>query len=126
MPFRLTSLGSFSKTTAWLDRMMHGDIYSDLDQYGRMGVNALAANTPKDSGLTASSWAYRISRSGAGVTIQWYNTNVNGNVVIALILQYGHGTGTGGYVQGRDYINPATRPVFDLIAEAVWRQVTRG
>jgi hypothetical protein len=106
--------------------MMHGDLYGDLGQYGQMGVNALAAATPKDTGETASSWTYRITKSGSGVTIAWYNTNVNGNAVIALLLQYGHGTGTGGYVVGRDYINPATRPVFDQIAEAVWKKVTSG
>ena len=95
-----------------------------LERYGQMGVDALSSATPVDSGVTASSWTFEIEQTSKGATISWLNSNVNQNVVIALILQYGHGTGTGGYVEGRDYINPAMRPVFDKIAEQAWKEVT--
>ena len=95
-----------------------------LERYAQMGVSALASATPVDSGKTASCWGYEIEASGEDATIYWTNTNQNKGVYIAVILQYGHGTGTGGYVQGRDYINPAIRPVFDKIAEEAWREVT--
>ena len=94
-----------------------------LEKYAKEGVSALAAATPIDSGKTASSWGYEIEVSGDSATIHWTNSNENKGVNIAVILQFGHGTGTGGYVQGRDYINPAMRPVFDRIAEEVWREV---
>lgn len=95
-----------------------------LERYAQMGVSALASATPVDSGQTASCWGYEIEVSGEDATIYWTNTNQNKGVYIAVILQYGHGTGTGGYVQGRDYINPAIRPVFEKIAEEAWREVT--
>lgn len=123
---RLLSHGSFEKTSRWLDRLMNGDIYAGLDRYGQMGVNALTAATPVDTGRTANAWYYEIERSKNGFTISWHNNNVNKGAVIAILLQYGHGTGTGGYVVGRDYINPAAQPVFDQIAEEVWKQVTSG
>lgn len=97
--------------------------FNNLDRLARKGVDALSSATPYDSGLTASCWTYEISREGRGATISWLNTNVNDGVNIAVILQYGHGTGTGGYVQGRDYINPAIQPIMDEIAEDVWREV---
>ncbi len=123
---RISSIGSFRKTISWLDRLSNGDIYKDLDRYGQMGVRALAGATPQDTGRTANSWYYQISRTRSGVTISWHNNNVNQGAVIAILLQYGHGTGTGGYVSGRDYINPATRPIFDQIAADAWRKVTSG
>lgn len=123
---RLTTSGSFDKTKAFLDRMINGDVYKDLDRYGRLGVDALSRATPVASGKTASSWSYKIERSRTGVTISWHNDNINQGSVIAILIQYGHGTGTGGYVEGRDYINPATRPIFDQIANEVWRKVTNG
>jgi hypothetical protein len=98
---------------------------SDLDKYGREGVAALASATPVDSGLTASSWYYEIVRTNGSVTINFNNSNIQNGVPIAVILQYGHATGTGGYVQGRDYINPAIRPIFDRIANDAWREVTK-
>ena len=104
--------------------MKRGEILRELDRYGQMGVDALASATPLDSGETASSWGYEIQRSGKSFSISWTNTNTNGSVNVAIILQYGHGTGTGGYVPGRDYINPAIRPVFDKIADGVWKVVT--
>ena len=98
----------------------------NLDKYGREGVAALASATPIESGKTASSWYYEIKNSNGSATISFYNSNVNKGVPIAIILQYGHGTGTGGWVQGRDYINPAIQPVFDRIAEEAWREVTKS
>ena len=97
-----------------------------LERYGDMGVSALAAATPVDSGTTASSWSYEIVTSGEDATIYWTNDNQNKGVYIAVILQFGHGTGTGGYVQGVDYINPAIRPVFDKIAEEAWMEVVNS
>ena len=89
-------------------------------------MSALAAATPLESGKTASSWTYEIQNGASGSRITFSNTHINNGVNIAIILQYGHGTGTGGWVEGRDYINPAIRPVFDNIADAVWKEVTRA
>lgn len=116
--------GNFNKMEKFLNKMARRDYLNILDKYGQMGVEALAAGTPVDTGKTAQSWTYEIERTADRTTIAWLNTNVNNGVNIAVILQYGHGTGTGGYVQGRDYINPAMRPVFDQIAEQAWREVT--
>lgn len=118
--------GDFKKTQSFLEKIKDGDIFNKLDHYGQMGVEALAAATPIDSGKTASSWTYKIVKSKQTVSIQWSNTNVNKGVPIAIILQYGHATGTGGYVQGRDYINPALKPIFDEIEENVWKEMTRN
>ena len=117
--------GDFSKLNRYLERVKEAVKVGILDKYGQMGVNALSAATPVDSGLTASSWYYEIQRKGGNVSIEFYNSNVNKGVPIAIILQYGHGTRTGGWVQGRDYINPAIQPIFDKIAEEVWKEVTR-
>lgn len=115
--------GSFTKTERFLNHLKGRRYLNVLERYGQMGVDALSSATPVDSGVTASSWTFEIEQTGKGATISWLNSNVNQNVVIALILQYGHGTGTGGYVEGRDYINPAMRPVFDKIAEQAWKEV---
>lgn len=96
-----------------------------FDKYGKIGVEALRKETPKDSGLTADSWYYEIKENKGSTTIEWNNSHVNKNVNIAVIIQTGHGTGTGGYVKGIDYINPAMRPVFQEIADNLWREVTR-
>lgn len=117
--------GNFSKTSKFLNNAKKGDYLRILDKYGRAGVAALASATPMDSGLTAASWYYTIERGGGTTTISFGNTNENQGVQIAIILQYGHGTGTGGWVQGRDYINPAIQPIFDQLADAAWREVTR-
>src|SRR5918993_2544230 len=95
---RLTSQGSFDLTRKWLQRLLSGDMYRDLQRHGQRGVDALSSVTPRDTGLTAASWNYGIERSRGGATIYWTNSNVNGGARIALLLQYGHGTGTGGYV----------------------------
>ena len=117
--------GNFSKTTKFLERVKEVVKLSDLDKYGREGVAALASATPVDSGLTASSWGYEIVRSNGRVEIIIKNSNIQNGVLIAVILQYGHGTGTGGWVEGRDYINPAVQPIFDNIANNAWREVTK-
>jgi hypothetical protein len=117
--------GNFRKTERFFNRVKGDRYLNDLDDYGRLGVDALAAATPMDSGKTASSWTYVIERDEEHTRISWLNTNVNKGVNIAIILQYGHGTGTGGYVEGKDYINPAMQPIFDSIAEGVWKEVTR-
>lgn len=119
----ITNRGSFSNTEAFIKRMLHGDIFAGLDRYGQMGVDALRAATPVDTGLTADSWRYRIVKTKSRYTIEWYNTNVHNGSNVAILIQYGHGTGTGGFVQGRDYINPTTRPIFEQIAEEVWKKV---
>lgn len=123
---RFTHRGNFNKVEKFLNRVQGAKYLNTLSAYGQEGVNALAAATPVDSGATANSWTYEIERNAAMTKLSWLNTNVSGNVNIAIILQYGHGTGTGGYVQGKDYINPAIKPVFDKIAEEVWREVTRS
>ena len=117
--------GDYSKLQKYLKGLSEIDQRGDLDQYGREGVNALASATPQDTGLTSQSWEYKIERKRGSVTISFSNTNVQDGVPIAIILQYGHATGTGGWVQGRDYINPAIRPIFDKLAEDAWKEVTR-
>lgn len=116
--------GGFENTINYLTKLSSGEIFKSLSKYGREGVDALSTATPRDSGLTASSWDFTVDGSGGKWTITWTNSNVNDGVPIAIILQYGHGTGTGGYVQGRDYINPAIKPVFDRISREVWKEVT--
>lgn len=117
--------GDFSKFNRFIERAREAIKVGDLDKYGREGVAALASATPVDSGLTSSSWTYKIVRGSGRVSIQFYNSNIQNGVPIAIILQYGHGTGTGGWVEGRDYINPAMRPVFDKIANNAWKEVTK-
>lgn len=116
--------GDFSKVNNWLEKLLNASHRGVLDKYGRMGVEALSKATPVDTGLTASSWYYEISRTSTSVSINFMNSNRNKGVPIALILQYGHGTGTGGYVQGRDYINPALQPVFEQMCDELWKEVT--
>ena len=117
--------GDFSKLTRYLERAKEVVKLGDLDKYGREGVAALASATPVDSGKTASSWSYEIKHKNGSVSISFYNSNIQNGVPIAIILQYGHGTRNGGWVQGRDYINPAIQPIFDKIANEAWREVTK-
>lgn len=119
------SNGIFSKTTRFLERAKKAIKISDLDKYGVRGVAALSKMTPIESGKTASSWYYKIENTNGKISISFYNSNIQNGVPIAIIIQYGHGTGTGGYVQGRDYINPAIRPIFDQITQDVWNEVIR-
>ena len=122
----LEASGSYSSTTTWLQRIGRMSIESQLARYGAKGVKALASSTPVETGKTASSWSYSVTRKGDTWILSWENTNVVRGVPIAIILQYGHVTGTGGWVQGRDYINPAVKPLMDEIAEGVWRTVKNG
>jgi hypothetical protein len=116
--------GSTEKTQRFLQKMGSGEMYRGLESLAQQGVSALQANTPTDSGLTAASWSYLIEIKGSATVITWVNTHVESGVNIAIILQYGHATGTGGFVAGRDYINPSIKPIFDEIANEVWRKVT--
>ena len=117
--------GDFSKFTNFLEKAKQTVRIGDLDRYGREGVAALASATPVDSGKTASSWYYKIENQNGRISINFYNSNVVQDVPIAIILQLGHGTGTGGWVEGRDYINPAIQPIFDKIVDNAWKGVTR-
>lgn len=117
--------GDFSKLTRFLERIKEVVKLGDLDRYGQEGVAALSSATPKDSGETANSWYYTIEHSSESASISFHNSHINDGVPIAIILQYGHGTRNGGWVEGRDYINPAIQPVFDKIAEDAWREVTK-
>lgn len=116
--------GSFDNTERFLNKILHGDIFATLERFGQEGVEALSSSTPKDSGLTASSWTYEVLREKGSWSIIWGNTHIEDGRPIAILLQYGHGTGTGGFVQGRDYINPAMRPIFDRMADEAWKAVT--
>ena len=116
--------GNFNKTEKFLRRMSKTDFLRKLEKYGREGVAALASATPVESGLTASSWDYEIHSSRGSFSISWTNSNVNNGVPIAILIQYGHGTRNGGYVQGRDYINPAIQPIFDKMSNDIWKEVT--
>ena len=117
--------GDFSKLTSFLEKAKESVKIGDLDKYGREGVAALSSATPIDSGKTANSWNYEITNKNGSVTISFNNSNIQNGVPIAIILQYGHGTKNGGWVQGRDYINPAIQPVFDEIVDKAWREVTK-
>lgn len=118
--------GDFSKLSRFLERAKEAVKLGKLDKYGQAGVAVLSSATPVDSGLTASSWYYTIERQNGKVTINFNNSNINKGVPIAIILQYGHGTGTGGWVEGIDYINPAMRPIFKQIADEAWKEVTKA
>ena len=117
--------GDFSKLTRFLEKIKEVVKLGDLDRYGQEGVAALSSATPKDSGETASSWYYTIEHNGESASISFHNSHVNDGVPIAIILQYGHGTRNGGWVEGRDYINPAIQPIFDKIADDAWKEVTK-
>ena len=117
--------GDFSKLTRFLERAKEVVHLGCLDKYGREGVAALASATPVDTGLTAHSWYYKITNDGQSAKVTFYNSNIQNGVPIAIILQYGHGTRNGGWVQGRDYVNPAVQPIFDKLANEAWREVTK-
>lgn len=119
-----TQHGDFKKLSKYFERIREKIKLGVLDKYGKAGVTALANATPKDSGLTASSWFYEIVRQNGTVSLNFLNSNIHEGVPIAIILQYGHGTGTGGWVMGRDYINPAIQPLFDKLASDAWKEIT--
>ena len=123
MKISFSSKGDFSKTIKFLNKVKNVKINNILSKYGKIGVTALSQATPKDSGVTSRSWNYKIEVNNDNASIVWYNTNVVKGVNIAVILQYGHGTRNGGWVEGRDYINPAMKPIFDKIADQVWKEV---
>ena len=116
--------GSFDNVERFLKKMAKGDIFNTLEAFAQKGVAALEASTPWDSGLTAASWGYEVKKTASSYTITWTNSNMADGVPVAILLQLGHGTGTGGYVQGQDFINPAMRPVFDNLADQAWKAVT--
>lgn len=117
--------GDFSNTQKYFEKVMEAAKVRILEKYGEKGVAALASATPVRTGLTATSWYYRIERSGSKIKLIFLNSNVNKGVQIAVILQMGHGTGTGGWVEGTDYINPAIQPIFDDIVDGAWKEVTK-
>ena len=118
--------GDFGKTMSFLERAKESVKLGTLDRYGREGVAALSSATPVDTGLTARSWYYKIERDKNTATISFFNSNIQNGVPIAIVLQYGHGTRNGGWVEGRDYINPAIQPIFDKIANTAWKEVTKS
>ena len=122
---KIRQKGDFKKLTSFLENAKEGLNIGILDKYGKKGVAALSSATPIDTGLTASSWFYKIENKNGVAKIEFHNSNVQRGISIALILQYGHGTKNGGYVVGRDYINPAIQPVFDELAKNAWKEVTR-
>ena len=123
MPIVITQKGDFKKTFKLLFKLRNREFFRKLEQYGQIGVEALSQATPKRTGKTAESWTYEIHYTDSSVEIVWINTNENKGRNIAVLIQYGHGTRNGGYVQGIDYINPAMASVFDDIAEKVWQEV---
>lgn len=124
MPVTFVHRGDLSRTQKFFERAKEIFKRGKFDEYGRRGVEALASATPRRTGKTADSWRYEIIWHGSEVKIEWSNSNVNEGRVIAVLIQYGHGTGTGGYVVGTDYINPAMAPVFDGIADSLWKEIT--
>lgn len=120
---KIKQKGDFTRTSKYMEKALNVFNRSILDKYGEDGVRALQEATPKDSGQTAESWFYEIRKDNGTVSLEFHNSYINKGVPIAIILQYGHGTGTGGYVQGIDYINPALQPVFSEIAEKIWKEV---
>lgn len=116
--------GSFKNTKAFLNKMAKGDIFKNLEGYAQEGVNALSSGTPQDTGLASESWDYVIEDKNGFYSITWTNSNIENGFPVVIGIQFGHGTGTGGYVQGQDFINPAIRPIFDKIVERVWKEVT--
>lgn len=121
---KFTQKGNFNKTERFLTKAARSDYLNNLERFGNEGVAALMDATPVDSGETARSWEYKITRKKGLYSIEFFNSNVVNGIPIAIILQYGHGTNNGGYVQGRDYINPAIQPIFDKLADKAWKEVT--
>lgn len=115
--------GDHKKTSKALQKMRRQWVLSELHRYGALGLAALQKATPVESGLTAQSWGYRVVEERNGPRVEWFNTNMVNGTSVAVLIQYGHGTGTGGYIQGRDYINPAIQPLFDRFVEEIWEKV---
>lgn len=117
--------GDFSKATKYLNKLKHTNFVKNFEKYGKQGVAALASATPVDTGLTANSWYYKVEQTSDSISILYCNSNIQNGIPIAVILQYGHGTNNGGWVEGRDYINPAIQPIFDEIVKNAWGEVTK-
>jgi hypothetical protein len=126
MPIQITSKGDYKPTQEWLKSLDTKKVFSDLEHYGHLGLAALQSATPVDTGLAAHSWGFKIVSDKLGPAIEWYNTDIEGGLSVIILIQYGHGTGTGGYVQGRDFINPAMSRVFDYISTEIGKKVTGG
>ena len=124
MGIRISSKGNFNKTHKFRTKATDKSIIVSLIKYGQKGLEPLASATPVEAGETASAWRFEVAYGGGSAKINWNNDNINQGLVIALLIQYGHGTGTGGWVEGRDYINPAIQPIFDEIRDNIWREVT--
>lgn len=124
MPIIFKHRGDFRKTDTFFKRLLKRDILHILEKYGREGVTALEQATPVRTGLTARSWNYAVSKTFSGYSLSWYNTNMAGDTPIVILLQYGHGTRGGSYIQGKDFINPAMKPIFQNIADKLWKEVT--
>lgn len=125
MPFVITSKGDYRKLTKYLNTKHDSRIESIMRKYGEKGVSALSRATPVRTGLTARSWHYKIERRNNGYSLSWYNSNVIGTTPVVILIQYGHGTGTGGYVRGIDFINPALKPIFESIGDELWKEVNK-
>lgn len=121
---RFSHRGSFSKAEKFLRRAKAIDYRPIAEKYGRSGVEALSLNTPKDSGDTANAWSYEIVPRKNGFSLTWRNSNVSDGIPIVILIQYGHGTRSGSFVEGIDFINPAMKPIFDDLAENLWKEVT--
>lgn len=122
---KVTSKGNWNQTTAYLNRILSGEHLKALEKFGPVGVSALASATPKESSLTANSWTYEVESRAGFYKMSWLNNNIHEGANVAILIQFGHGVRGGGYVQGRDFINPAMRPIFDQMAEEMWKAVTR-
>lgn len=125
MSFGIRTTGSWDNTQRWLTKLSRGEFYAKLDDIGRLGCDRLAEATPVNTATTAQSWAYKVKKSRSGASVIWYNTNVNKGFNIAIMIQYGHGTGTGGWVPGFDYINGAIRPVYKTAIDKVFQEVMK-
>ncbi len=124
---KFTHSGSFKNTEDFFQKVKKNPSYQTiLDKYGRSGIDALQSATPTDSGLTRDSWGYEINKTRSGFSITWTNSNLKEGVPIAILIQYGHGTKSGSFVQGRDFINPAMKPIFDKLAEDLWKEVSNS
>lgn len=121
----ISSKGSFSNTEKFLKRSIISNYNSIFEKYGKEGVRLLSSATPVDTGKTSESWAYEVKKSKSGISIEWSNSNVVNGVQIAVIIQYGHGTQNGAYIQGQDYINPVIKPLFDILTNDIWKDVSK-
>lgn len=124
---KFSQSGNFKHTTKFFNEISGGKYINDkLDQYGKIGVEALKNNTPEDTGKTADSWSYKIINDEKGVGIEWHNDNISGSVPVVILIEYGHATRGGGFVKGRDFINPTMKPIFDELSNQIWKEVTNA